>query len=100
KVGPRITEKDTRLRPALDPCIKLALTLRHLASGDRYSSQRFGWRIPHNTQSPVVRKVCHAILDEYLDEMLTCLSTPEKWNQVADRFYHRWNPCPGTTYVT
>ncbi|XP_056009306.1 uncharacterized protein LOC125679776 [Ostrea edulis] len=77
RVGPRITKKDTRFRPALDPGMKLALTLRHLASCDSYASQKFGWRVPHNTQSLVVREVCHAILDEYLDEMLTCPITPE-----------------------
>ncbi|XP_060780515.1 putative nuclease HARBI1 [Neoarius graeffei] len=91
RVGPRITKKDTRFRPALDPGMKLALTLRHLASGDSYASQKFAWRVPHNTQSLVVREVCHAILDEYLDEMLTCPSTPEEWKEVADRFYQRWN---------
>ncbi|XP_021376400.1 protein ALP1-like [Mizuhopecten yessoensis] len=91
RVGPRITKKDTRFRPALDPGMKLALTLRHLASGDSYASQKFGWRVPHNTQSQVVREVCHAILDEYLDEMLTCPSTPEEWKEVADKFYQRWN---------
>ncbi|XP_021356581.1 uncharacterized protein LOC110452404 [Mizuhopecten yessoensis] len=71
--------------------MKLALTLRHLASGDSYASQKLGWRVPHNTQSLVVREVCHSILDEYLDEMLTCPSTPEEWKEVANRFYQRWN---------
>jgi hypothetical protein len=78
RVGPKITKKDPRFRRALDAGMKLALTLWHLASGDIYASQKFGWRVPHNTQSLVVREDCHAILNEYLDYILTCPNTPEE----------------------
>ena len=35
KVEPLITKKDTNLRKALEPGLKLALTLRHSATGDQ-----------------------------------------------------------------
>ena len=33
RVGPKITKPNTTYRDAIDPDLKLALTLRHLASG-------------------------------------------------------------------
>ena len=49
RIGPRITKQHTHYRAPLDTGMKLAVTLRHLASGSKYSTMRFGWRIPHNT---------------------------------------------------
>lgn len=67
------------------------MRMRHLASGNKYASLKFGWRIPHNTQSILVREVCQAIVDEYMDELMVCPSTPEGWREVADKFQDRWN---------
>ncbi|XP_041369942.1 uncharacterized protein LOC121383910 [Gigantopelta aegis] len=68
RVGPRITKQQTWYREPLEPGMKLALTLCHLASGSKYASMKFGWRVPHNTQSLLVREVCQAIIDEYMDK--------------------------------
>jgi len=91
RVGPRITKQQTFYRDPLEPGMRLALTLRHLASGSKYASMKFGWRVPHNTQSLVVRQVCQAIIDEYVDEVLVCPTTPDGWRAIADKFYQRWN---------
>ena len=50
RVGPRITKQQTWLRKPLEPGLKLALTLRHLASGSSYSTMQYGWRVQANTQ--------------------------------------------------
>ena len=71
RVSPRITKKYTWYREPLEPGLKLALTLRHLASGSKYSAMKYGWRVPHNTQSLIVREVCQAIIDEYMAEVMT-----------------------------
>lgn len=91
RIGPRITKQHTTYRSPLDPGLKLALTLRHLASGNKYSSMKFGWRVPHNSISLVVKDVCKAIIDEYKDEVLVCPTTSERWREIADKFYERWN---------
>ena len=91
RIGPRITKLHTWFRKPLEPGLKLALTLRHLASGNKYASMKFAWRVPHNTMSVVVREVCQAIIDEYMDEVMTCPSTPEEWQPIADLFLERWN---------
>ena len=36
RVGPRISKQNTNYREALEPGLKLAITLRHLASGTMY----------------------------------------------------------------
>ena len=56
-----------------------------------HASMKFGWRVPQNTLSLVVREVCQAIMDEYVDEVLVCPSTPDGWRAIADKFFQRWN---------
>ena len=73
----RITKHYISCRTSLEPGLKLALTLRHLASGSSYSVLQYGWRVPHNTQSVIIREVCQAILDEYLLEVMNCPTTPK-----------------------
>ena len=52
----------------LEPGLKLVVTLLHLASESKYADM-FRWCVPSNTISVLVREVCQAIVDEYLDEM-------------------------------
>lgn len=91
RLRPRLTKKSTNFRQPLDPGLKLALTIRHLASGAKYKTMQYGWRVPHNTISYVVREVCQAIVDEYLEEMLTMPSTEDGWRAQAQDWYERWN---------
>ncbi|XP_028395726.1 protein ANTAGONIST OF LIKE HETEROCHROMATIN PROTEIN 1-like [Dendronephthya gigantea] len=91
RVSPRITKKHTWYRRPLEPGLKLSLTLRHLASGSTYSAMKYGWRVPHNTQSLIVKEVCQAIIDEYMSEVMTCPTTPEGWRAISDKFLKRWN---------
>ena len=68
---PRITKQHTQYRAPLEPGLKLALTLQHLASGSRYSDMQYGWQVPANSISVTVREVCQALVDEYNDELMT-----------------------------
>ena len=90
RLGPRIEGTDTWMRKALSPELKLAITLRHLATGDSYRSLMHGFRVAHNTISLVVRQVCRAITDEYAQEVISTPTTPEEWLQIADQFGARW----------
>ena len=84
RVHPRITKNLTFYRSPLEPGMNLTMTLRHLASGNKYASMNFGWRVPNTTQSLVVREVCQAIIDEYMDEVLVCPSIPDGWRTIAE----------------
>ena len=88
----RLRQQDLPYRKALEPGFKLAMTLRHLASGDRYASMKFDFRVPHNTaMSLCVREVCQAIIDEFKDECIQCPTTEEEWRAISAEFERRWN---------
>ena len=54
RVGPRVTKNITWFRKPLSPDIKIAVTLRHLASGAKYRDTEYGWK-PNNTLSNGLR---------------------------------------------
>ena len=94
RVGPRITKQNRNYRETPDPGLKLALTLRHLASGTKYHSMSYGWRVPLNTISLLIPKVCQTIIDEYNDEVMRCPTTPEEWRVISDKFARRGGILP------
>ena len=57
RIEPRITRRDTWFRKALDPGVKLAVTLRYLASGDNYHSLMYAFRVAFNTISNFIPEV-------------------------------------------
>lgn len=91
RIGPRIERRDTNYRKALQPGLKLAITLRFLATGDSYKSLMYGFRVPHNTISLVVKEVCRAIILEYAVEVIQCPTTEQEWRDIAELFERRWN---------
>ena len=91
RVGPTITRQHTRNREPLEPGLKLALIMQHLASGSSFSTMQYGWRVPNSTQSVIVLQVCQAFVDEYLPDVLTCHTTPEEWRGISDKFLQKWN---------
>ena len=63
RVGPRITKGNTNWRPALEPGLKLAVTIRYLATGERYSSLQYQFRVAHNTICLFIPYACRAHTD-------------------------------------
>ena len=90
RVTPRISKRTDR-RPPLEPGLKLAITLRFLATGNSYHSLAFSFRVAHNTISLLVPHVCDAIVAEYAAEVFTTPSTNDAWKTVARQFGHKWN---------
>ena len=71
--------------------MKLAITLRFLATGNSYYSLAFDFCVAHNTISLFVPEVCDAIVAEYKEEVFQTPSTVDGWMQVANKFAQRWN---------
>ena len=90
RVEKRLT-KENRWRKALSPALKLAITLRYLASGDSYHSLMYAFRVAANTISLFILEVCEAILAEFAEELIPCPTTSEEWKNIADLFSERWN---------
>ena len=57
RLAPRLTKRDTNFRKAIEPAMKVAITLNHLVSGNRYSQMKLLFRVPANT---MVTEVCQA----------------------------------------
>ena len=72
RVGPRIEKYDAWYSKSINPGCRLAVTLCFLATGEKYRSLMFGFRVAHNTISVIVRQTCEAILAEYGDEVMQC----------------------------
>ena len=86
RLTPRLTKQDTNYRAGLEPGLKVAITLRHLASGNTYKNTQYVWRVPHNTISVVVREVVKAIIEECTDELVFCPTTEQGWRDLDGTF--------------
>ena len=87
----RVGRHATKYRKALDPGLKLAVTLRHLASGDKYGSLQFNFRCGRSSISEFIPEVCKAIVEEFKDEVIACPTTQHEWRQISEEFQRRWN---------
>ena len=91
RVGPAIAKGDTFMRKCLEPGIKIAITLRYLATGESYMSLQYSFRVARCTITKLIPVVCDAIADEYKNEVMKCPSTAEEWKAVARDYGYRWN---------
>ena len=71
--------------------LKLAITLRYLATGKSYWTLAFSYRVAHNTIALFVPWVCQAIVDELKGEVFQTQQDPVAQWAVAERFERRWN---------
>ena len=79
------------MRKALSPGLKIAITVRYLALGDKYSSLMYSFRVARNTICLLIPKVCEAIVEEYKNEVLQYPANPEEWNKVKEVFRKKCN---------
>ena len=93
RVGPRIQKNDTLWRKSLEPGLKLAITLRHLASGDKYQTLQFDFRRARNTISTFIPELCLAIFEEYKDEVITCPTASNEWRDIANEYQTACRHC-------
>ncbi len=76
---------------ALSPELKVAITLRYMATGNSYHDLRFMFRVAHNTISLVVHEVVNAIVDVMSEDYIQLPQNQDEWKTVADQFLERWN---------
>ena len=56
----------------MSPGVKLAVTLRHLATGDSYITLQYAFRVASPTIEKFVPEVCDAITRAYRDKVMRC----------------------------
>ena len=74
---PHLRKSITNFRKPLEVCLKLAVTLRHLSTGESYTSLQYHWRVGRMTICKFSPLVCKAILKEFQQEYLMCPTDTE-----------------------
>ncbi|RVE47950.1 hypothetical protein evm_007464 [Chilo suppressalis] len=92
KISPVISKQDTVFRESIPAKIRLAVTLRYLATGDSYRSLHYIFKISSQLISQIVPEVCQALID-VLKDTVKIPTSPEEWFAVARRF--RFPHCVG-----
>ena len=82
-VTTRLTKKDTVMRAAIKPNLKLALTLHHLAEESSITSIAFHYRLGKSTALGIVAETCQVIYDCLQPLYMQPPSGPRHWQQVA-----------------
>ena len=77
------------MRDPLSPGLKLAVTLRHFASGDSYPTLQYALRVARSTINKFVPEVCDAIIRAYRDKVMTWPTSPEDCLEVESVFCRR-----------
>ena len=91
RVTPLIEKQVTNYRRPISPGLRLATTLRHMASGDKYPSLLYNFRVSKASLCNIVPEVCQAIVTVLADEVIAAPTTPEAWRSIADDFHQKWN---------
>ena len=89
--GPSIKRQDTRLREAIPPDERLAITLRYLVTGDSMQTISFSHRVGHSTVSGIIDATCDALWRVLTPEYMRRPTSAEEWRRVSDGFCHMWN---------
>ena len=87
-VGPSIVRKGSNFREPLSPSLKLAVTLRYLATGELQASLSFNFRIGRSTVSEVLNEVPHQIWNAISP---ISMATHSECKRLADDFWNLWN---------
>ena len=91
RLTPDLQRERTWMREPLSLGPKMAVTVRHLASRDSYSTLQYTFRVARSTINKFVPEVCDTIIRPYQDELMMCPTSPEDWLNVKSIFRRRWN---------
>lgn len=91
RIRPQITRQTTWYRKPLPPDLKLAITLRLLASGNTYRELSYNFLVSESSMSLFVPVVLEAFIRAYKDEVMTLPRTAADWLAIEEGFRKRWN---------
>ncbi|XP_039304171.1 protein ANTAGONIST OF LIKE HETEROCHROMATIN PROTEIN 1-like [Solenopsis invicta] len=87
---PYIEKKNTVMREAISPRMRLSATLRYLATGNSFQDLAYSTRIAPNTLSQIISETLQAIIIVLDKKVIPFPSKPEEWKIVANRFETMW----------
>nr|XP_032510778.1 uncharacterized protein LOC116765451 [Danaus plexippus plexippus]XP_032510779.1 uncharacterized protein LOC116765451 [Danaus plexippus plexippus]XP_032510781.1 uncharacterized protein LOC116765452 [Danaus plexippus plexippus]XP_032510782.1 uncharacterized protein LOC116765452 [Danaus plexippus plexippus] len=94
KVEPLITKQKTRLRVPIPAKVRLALTLRFLATGDSYRSLHHLFKISSAAITFIIQEVCTAI-NTVLKDQIKMPRTTTEWLNIESGFSRKYPHCVG-----
>ncbi|PNF20983.1 hypothetical protein B7P43_G09497 [Cryptotermes secundus] len=89
KVVRLIGKKDTVLREAISPHVRLIATLRFLATGRSFQDLTFSMRVSPQALGEIIIETCVAIR-KALQNFIQLPKSEEEWKQVAHDFEEKW----------
>ncbi|XP_049867519.1 uncharacterized protein LOC126367811 [Pectinophora gossypiella] len=93
KIEPMI-KRQSRLRIPITPKIRLALTLRYLATGDSYRNLHYLFKVSPSAISLIIPAVCKAI-NIVLKDQIKLPQSPEHWLSIEEGFRRQFPRCIG-----
>lgn len=85
-VRPLITKQDTVMRAAIQPGLKLAITLHHLAEGASHCSIAAHYRLGRSTTSMIIYETADALWTVLQPIYLKPPSSLEEWRRISDGY--------------
>ncbi|XP_025153220.1 protein ANTAGONIST OF LIKE HETEROCHROMATIN PROTEIN 1-like [Harpegnathos saltator] len=89
KLKPLIKRQDTHLRQSISPAERLAVTLRHLATGGSKKSLSYTFRLGQSTISGIIKDTCHALIPVLQETHLKFPDSELAWKVIV--YMERWN---------
>ena len=69
---------------------KLAITLRHPATGESLNNLKYQFRVHEGTKGKSIITVCKAIFNVLATDHIKCISAEEEWKYIIDQTNNRW----------
>ncbi|KAF6039169.1 hypothetical protein EB796_002509 [Bugula neritina] len=85
-VAPILTKQDTNIRQAIEPTLKLAIALHHLAEGSSHKSIANHYRLGESTVSNIIYATCDALYEALQPTYLAVPKGKEEWKKIAEGF--------------
>nr|CAH7762571.1 unnamed protein product [Callosobruchus chinensis] len=89
-IGPVIAGQGTNYRKCVPAAIRLAITLRYLATGDSFANLMYLFNVSKELIARIVPEVCKALIG-VLNENIQLPKTPQEWMMVERQFNDLWN---------
>ncbi|XP_066593215.1 uncharacterized protein [Prorops nasuta] len=89
-VTPFIKKHNTILREAISPKIRLATTLRYLATGSTFQDLSYSTRIAPNTLSQLIPETLKAIIMVLEQKVIPFPVKADDWTVIAEKFNILW----------
>ncbi|CAH1982856.1 unnamed protein product [Acanthoscelides obtectus] len=89
-LSPHIAKQDTNYRKCVPVSIRLAITLRYLATGDSFASLMYLFKVSKELIARIVPETCKGLIS-VLKENIKMPKTAEEWMLIERQFEKHWN---------